>query len=302
MRKYKSILVLGGAGFVGSAFLHKIKDREDIRISVLQRKNRILANEKIKVYKGDIRTFDWNTLAEPPDVVFHFARINSNRFKGLGRKWAALQGKKANRRLINFFKSGNIKPKIIYLSGSLMYGNDSNPIDESHKLNPVSFAREYIIAEKPFIEESVKQNLQVNIVRVPWVIGKDSWLRSFYLEYIAQNKKVPVYGSGENNMSLIALEDVVNTLALFIDKDFPAASINITSGISVTQKEFSQALADKYKVPIRHIPLDLFEKAVREAFESSIRFSSKYDFFEEVVRFRDLEKLLSLNLFLLEDV
>ncbi|MCQ4142451.1 NAD(P)-dependent oxidoreductase [Chryseobacterium sp. EO14] len=301
MNKQTSILILGASGFIGSAFLTKLKEKGYQNISVLQRKSKVFQHDDITIYNGDIRSFEWNNLQEIPDFIFHFARINSIKFRSVGRLWAALQGKKANEKLLNFFKSQTKQPKIVYMSGSLMYGNDTELVDEDHIINPISFARQYIIAEKPFIKDTFKANSSVHLVRVPWVLGEGSWFFSFYLKYIQQNKKVPIYGNGKNIMSIISLEDVTEFLTFFIEERLPL-SINLTSDIFVSQRYFAEAIAQKYNMPISYIPLQNYEKAVREAFESSIYLSSKYSHLKNYIKYSNLDALLSKYLLSLEDI
>lgn len=293
--KSKNILILGASGFIGSVLLKKIINYGDFEVSVLQRKNNIIS-KNVKIYTGDIRNFDWNDLEVVPDVIFHLARINSSRFKNFGRFLSAYQGKIANKRILKHFKKYDKRPKIVYLSGSLMYGNSNNAINENNVLNPISFAREYIIAEKPFIKESLKGNFKINIARVPWVVGNESWFKAFYIDYIKKNNKVPVYGKGDNLMTLIDVEDVANALIEFIDVDLPT-NVNITSPICLKQKEMCNYLSDRNRMPIQEIDISKYEKAIQEAFESSIQLKSKYTYFEECIKSKSLEQIFAPYLF-----
>ena len=153
------ILILGVTGFIGSAFFKELKltsKKAHFHLLIRTKESNLINTPNCTVYYGDLETFDWSKLKSTPDFVYHFARLNSTKWRKIGRMLATINGKKANKRLLAYLNKFAPSSKLYYLSGSLMYGNSTAPIVEGNKLNPISFAKQYHIAEKPFIKN---QNL-----------------------------------------------------------------------------------------------------------------------------------------------
>jgi nucleoside-diphosphate-sugar epimerase len=281
----KHVLILGCSGFVGKRLLQLLLTmRNDYRITLLIHKNRIEdLPADVRVIRGSFTTFDFSSLENDfPDIIFHLARINSTRFGKWGRMFSALKGNIANRRLMNYLEFLNKEVSLIYLSGSLMYGNTRGKYaGEDTILKPVSFAREYIMAEQPFFNFFHHPKLHVAMVRVPWVLGNGSWFKSFYLDAIKKEKTIYSYSADNFRMMLIDADDCASSLIkiaslkhkgplnLFMGqeilyKDFIAA-ISEASGIEQIKKYSSEELKNK------------FEPAIVEAFTEEILLDTKYN-------------------------
>lgn len=273
----KHVLVLGGTGFIGSAFFEALLKEEGCHIHLLVRNaaKQPQSFDRVTIYLGDLTTFNWNKLTDFPDIVFHFARVNSSVGRSIGRKLAALKGKRANKRLLRFLKSTCRDVSLVYLSGSLMYGNHSDHVTEEASLNPISFARDYLLAEKPFLKQQIVQGrVRVSFVRVPWVLGKGSWFSAFYEQYIREEAKVPLYGNGENVMSFITLRDLATCLIEIMKSPYKKV-LNVAYPQSCTQQEFVQLVSEVVAQPIQQLELrNQYERAVVEAFESNIQLAT----------------------------
>jgi len=210
------ILILGGTGFIGSAFYKEMQESNEgafhFHLLIRNKNSNLKSNKNTTVYYADIKNFNWKNLTHFPNFIYHFARISSSKGKGFGRKLVAFYGKKANKKLLKYLNSKNKETQIFYLSGSLMYGDSKDPIYENNLLNPISFAKEYYTAETPFLNTKYS-NIKITRVRVPWVLGNGSWFNGFFKNYILENNKVPVYGDGENIMSFITRSDLAICLS-----------------------------------------------------------------------------------------
>lgn len=296
MNQVKHILVLGGSGFIGRHVLNALSHHvPHIRVTTLLR-HPVDVPQGIQVQIGDLQSFEWSALdAHPPDHIIHLARINSSRFGSIGRRLAASSGNKANNRLLRYIKKKNWNSKITYVSGSLMYGNQSGFADEASPLNPVSFAKEYIAAERPFLDYPFAQ-----IVRLPWVFGNGSWFKSFYLQPIRNGNAIPVYGDGQNRMSFIHVKDAGKMIAeIALNEDF--GTFNLTMENPLSQAEFCALLEEISGKKVEIIPnLSLrkkFEKAIYEAFTTSIPLKSQYQKrFNEHAEFTSAEDMLRKEL------
>lgn len=301
----KHMLILGGTGFIGQYFCQQLARLvpKEVHLHFLIRhpkQQQLLDFPNATFYHGDLKTFNWNTLSHLPNYIFHFARLNASRGKKWGRKWAAWQGKKANNRLLYFLHSKKAKTQLFYLSGSLMYGNHAHSITEQTALNPVSFAKEYITAELPFLQAQKEvNNLKITLVRVPWVLGNGSWFAAFFKAYIEQHQQVPLYGTGDNTMSFITAQDLATCLLKLPSLPYKEV-LNLAYPTAMLQKDFVQLIAQKLQLPIQAIPLKTsFEPAIIEAFESNIQLNSNYTYFDAILKQENLQDILEEALDLL---
>jgi nucleoside-diphosphate-sugar epimerase len=273
----RTVLVLGSNGFIGREFVKELlsNKREDDQFYFI---NRTLPGQQIEgvhYFTGDFTHFDWASLPCSPDIIVHFARNSSKRGRKWGRLLASFKGYFGNKRLLNYLSKQHKQCRVFYLSGSLMYGNNTEIVTEKTPLQPISFAKEYIYAEQPFLTNTTK-NIVVTFVRVPWVLGNGSWFEAFYLKKIKTEQTVPIYGDGSNTMAFILNEDIAKCLVHLLDKPFQPV-VNLAYNYYSTQSEFSQLIATKVQLSLKTIPLESFERAIKEAFTSSIKLGSELD-------------------------
>lgn len=271
----RTILVLGSNGFIGREFVTELLDNKH-EADQYYFLNRTLPAQKIDgvdYFTGDFTHFDWSSLPCSPDIVVHFARNSSKRGRKWGRLLASIKGYFGNKRLLKFLAKQHKQSRVFYLSGSLMYGNHISIVTEKTPLKPISFAKEYIHAEQPFLKNTNK-NIVVSFVRVPWVLGAGSWFEAFYLKKIKTDQTVPIYGEGENQMSFILNQDIAKCLVHLLEQPYHPV-INLAYNYYITQAEFAQLIAHKQSLPVTSIPLHPFERAIKEAFTSSIKLGTE---------------------------
>ena len=91
---------------------------------------------------------------------------------------------------------------------------------------------------------------------------------------------MPIYGGGENWMSLIHREDSAALMRRSAHIGEPGAVYNLAARPPLKQREFVELLAAELKLPVREKAMAT--SAVREAFTASIKLRSRHeDFFRE---------------------
>ena len=270
------ILIIGSSGFIGSRLIKKIKAIDENRLMVLLHKNFNFADfEDFDVITSSLTNVNLEHFKRfKPDVIFHLGRL---RGVGIfGRLRAAKKGKNANRRMIKYLSKNSMNPRIFYFSGTLVYGNKSSQTaDEKSKISPISFSREYHLAEKPWYKESLKSNANISMLRLPWVVGKGSWFYRYYIHIALKHGFVPLYSNGENWMSLIDVHDCCS-LALHLSKQSKLFKIiNLYNpSLIVRQYEFVEIISEVLDIPVKRVSLR--KKMFRDnAFNEAMRFSLK---------------------------
>jgi nucleoside-diphosphate-sugar epimerase len=280
--KKKNIWVLGGTGFIGTALVKNLSSNPENLLHLLVHKNipyKFL--EPFNIFTGSLEKFDLNWMVKyPPEIIFHLARIGGSNY--FTRSFASLRGAKANRRLINFLDNLKSPPVVVYVSGSLMYGHQSEGkfADENSDLSPVSYARHYIRGEQPWLDAQKKKELDIRFARPGWIVGPSSWFKAFYWNYYLKTGKIPMYGNGNQLMSLIDIDDCAGQIVNLADNGRKNQNLNIFSSSPVTQQFFAETTARFLNTGIDIISARKTEKVygrtVAEAFISSIPLKSVF--------------------------
>lgn len=275
----QSVIIIGGSGFLGSAITQVLHERGYV-IYAVQNKTPIIKTKGVVIVKGGIKGLTAQKIQEiNPKVIYHVARSTFARFRKWGRKLAARKASKLNVHLLKQIKKSGITAPLVFASGSLAYGNSDLAHNEQSPINPISYARQYIVGEMPLIEAVKKNDVRVRILRFPWILGDGSWFSWFYLKNIRELKKVPVFGCGNNIMLIINVHDAANLMVEYGERNIGNGIYNVYSQFTPTQREFVELIAKKFDCDVVDY-MDIYhkglEKAVTEAFMSNILLTSDF--------------------------
>lgn len=240
----KTVLIFGATGFVGTYLVQHLL-AQGAKITLVAHKNIPYQwMQKCRIIATDLSHLNFNEyFKQAPDFIFHTARVSALKNTQKARQAAGTKGAKMNAHLVGQIKRNGWNCPLAFVSGTLMYGHQSH-VNEDSALSPISFAKEYGHAEKPILALQA-QNYPVVIFRLPWIMGNGSWFKWFYYAQTKHSGKVPIYGNGAQNMTLIHLTDAVKTMAnVLLHPQFPKV-LNVTNNIQITQREFADVLAQK---------------------------------------------------------
>jgi nucleoside-diphosphate-sugar epimerase len=280
--RQKKIWIFGGTGFIGNALVSQLALNRNNRLFLLL--HRTLNFEKYEAFNsfvGSLTGFDFTLFKRyPPDIVFHLARFAGE--NALTRSFASETAYRANLRLASYL--GNLKnpPVVVYVSGSLMYGQraNGNQAAENDPLNPLAFARYYMRGEQPWIEAQKSGILDVRFARPGWIIGPSSWFKVFFWNYYLKTGQIPFYGDGSQLMSLVGLQDCARLIDLLVREGKERQNLNVFTLPPASQIEFSRFLAGRLNTTVTGVPLlnvvRKYGKTVASALTSSIPLSTEY--------------------------
>ena len=274
--------VLGATGFVGRNLIQELLDhyRDNPLVQIVavghhridpmvMERTHFLMMPLNKIEKRWIERF-------PPSYLYHCARMaGSNDFQ---RRVASARGEQANIRLKKMLENLTSPPVVIYCSGTLMYGNNKAPVDESAPIRPISYASKYERAERPWYKKSEKMDIRMAFPA--WIFGGDSWFMNFYLKPAKALKKVPIYGDGNQQMSLIHVQDVAGQLIHIAEQGIKSNHYNVFGTELITQANFAQSVANEIDIETEILSSDEIEtkygKTVQEALTSSMPIKTQY--------------------------
>jgi UDP-glucose 4-epimerase len=246
--KVGSILVTGGAGFIGSHLAEKLINEgyNVIIIDNLSRgnlNNLLNVRESVKFIKGDIRDYNlMNDLIKNSEVIFHLASLSRVipciKDPELCFK-VNVEGTEIIARL-----SSKYGKKLIFSSSREVYGTAKYiPVDEDHPLNPENpYGISKVYAEKIIETYAKNYKLSYVILRLSNVYGERDFDRviPIFIENALNNKSLIVYGV-DKLLDFIYIDDVVNALvkSMYVNENY---ILNIGSGVGTRILELAELI------------------------------------------------------------
>lgn len=243
-----SILVTGGAGFIGSHLAEKLINEgyNVIIIDNLSRgnlNNLLNVRESVKFIKGDIRDYNlMNDLIKNSEVIFHLASLSRVipciKDPELCFK-VNVEGTEIIARL-----SSKYGKKLIFSSSREVYGTAKYiPVDEDHPLNPENpYGISKVYAEKIIETYAKNYKLSYVILRLSNVYGERDFDRviPIFIENALNNKSLIVYGV-DKLLDFIYIDDVVNALvkSMYVNENY---ILNIGSGVGTRILELAELI------------------------------------------------------------
>ena len=248
----KTVLITGGAGFVGSHVVDKFCD-EGFDVIVVD--NMVTGkienlNPKAKFYHCDITT---NALEEVfketnPDYVIHLAaQISVVNSMNNPEKDASINIM-GSINLLKYAKKYGVK-KFIAASSAAIYGNLPAPIEENVIPQPMSpYGLSKLTMEK-YIELS---GLDYLIFRFSNVYGErqsaggEAGVVTIFENAMKNNLPVTIYGNGEQVRDFVFVKDIANITFKLLNSNVKNEIINISTNDGITINELFNSLKRKY--------------------------------------------------------
>ncbi len=258
----KTILITGCAGFIGSAFLKKFKEKfpeTDIAgIDDFSTGRRDAFDPAgIRFYEGSILDgdlLDKIFAKHRPEYVFHFAALPRVSFSVEHPYLTDRVNAGGTVLLLEKSRKFKIK-KFVFSSSSAVYGRAGNfPTEENNELHPLSpYAAQKISGERYCRLFSELYGLDTVSLRYFNVYGPGqygdspystviaAWLESLYFP---GRKKGFIEGDGTQSRDFCFIADVVNAniLAMESDKPLSGAAINIAGGYAISINEVGKKI------------------------------------------------------------
>ena len=273
-----SILVTGGAGFIGSNIVDKLVGRGDkvVIVDNLSTGKKEYINEKAKFYKMNLLDDELEDFFKEEDIthVIHQAAQIDVQKSFENPVFDANNNILGTLNLLNYCAKYDVK-KIVYASSAAVYGEpDYLPIDEEH---PIKAMSPYGIS-KHTSEHYIKMykdayDLNYTILRYSNAYGPrqdpkgEGGVISIFVDRMIDSKKPIIYGDGEQTRDFIYVADLVSANIAALEKgdnELVNVSCNTRDSINelteIINNILNSDLSPVYKDPkagdIKHSELD----------------------------------------------
>jgi UDP-glucose 4-epimerase len=258
-----SVLVTGGAGFIGSHIADMVVDHADVRIlDDLSRGSRDHVPDQATLIEGDIRDEDTVERAmDGIDFLFHEAGLVSVP-ESLERPMDCHEiNGTATVRLLEAGRRND--SRVVIASSAAIYGHPGHvPVPEDASKDPQSpYGIEKLSADHYVQTYAAQYGLDAVALRYFNVYGprqsggQYSGVISAFVDQARNGGPITVEGDGEQTRDFIHVDDVVDANLRAATIDSAETAFNVGTGTSVTINELAETVRDIFDadVPITHV-------------------------------------------------
>lgn len=257
----KTVLVTGGAGFIGSNLSGRLLKDGVKRLIILDnliagKKENIeefRGDKRLELVVGDIRDFGLvKKLVKESDAVFNLAA--SKLVVSLENPRIDLETNIVG--TFNILEASREKAgiRIVHASTGSVLGSSDQPMREDHYPNPTTlYGISKLAAEKYCLFYAKEFNVRVSVIRYFHVFGPRqdyagaSGVVNIFLSRVFHNKPPVIFGTGEQIRCLTYVEDDINATLLIAGRDDAVAQIyNVASETRISVKELAEMVIRKY--------------------------------------------------------
>lgn len=265
----QSILVTGGAGFIGSALVNKLAENPKNQIVAVDNLltgdcKRLDIKDNITFIKADVNNLtDIATIFHRFlfDYVFHYAAVVGLE-RTLNYPVMVLEDLSGIKNILNLCKNTSVK-RIFFSSSSEVYG-EAIEIPQNELTTPLNSRLPYAIvknAGEAFLKSYHQEfGLNYTIFRFFNTYGpmqSKDFVISKFIAAALKNKEITIYGDGAQSRTFCFVDDNIAACVNAFEKDLYVNDVvNIGSSKEVSVLELAEAIVEvaNSNSKIKHLP------------------------------------------------
>ena len=265
MKEAKSILVTGGAGYIGSVLARRlVLSKYNVKIldSLIFGQggiSELVSNNSVNLFVGDIRNKEiFSNILEKIDCVIHLAAIVGDPLCSKIPKAARQINELATKHLIDSCKKSGVQ-RFIFASTCSNYGSSLGTVNENTPLEALSLYSETKVKSESYILDSKAENFEPCILRFATAYGISPRMRFDLLvqEFIRDaliDKKISIFGPNHWR-PLVHVDDIASACISAIEN-----SSNISGEVyNVGDNEQNYTKKNLAQLVQKHIPSSTIE-------------------------------------------
>jgi UDP-glucose 4-epimerase len=225
-----NILILGGAGFLGSNLVRRCLGESKVKITVLDSLEPRLRSStdnlqevwsQIEFIQGDIRHSDlMNEVVQGQDIIFNCAAQTSHPISLQDPLFDAEVNCLGNLVLLEALRQHNREAVVVYASSSTAVGRTRGEIiDETHMERPLDiYSANKGVAEKYYLIYHAVHDIKAIVFRFANLYGPygKGWPEFGFVNYFIhlahRDQPITVYGDGAQRRNVMYVEDATDIL------------------------------------------------------------------------------------------
>lgn len=242
------VLITGVNGFIGTHLAEYFLQKE-YDVCGIDRGS-VSNNKKIRYYQSDILLDGCRDVLEKeqPQCIIHCAGMADVNLSVKHPDGDFEINVILTRKLLYEIKEYDPDAKLIFLSSAAVYGNpETLPIDETHRLNPISpYALHKMISEEMCVYFSKNYGSKIKILRIfsAYGIGLKKQLFWDMATKYANTGKLQLFGTGRESRDFINIEDLVRAIELVaFSDDSDELVYNVANGEEICISHAAQCFA-----------------------------------------------------------
>ena len=251
----KTILIVGGAGFMGCNFSEYFLEKGYKVIIYDIKKSKIVDENLINVLGNSKDTYKIKKIFEEYEVDFVIYTLTSFCIVDSNESYDELVSENLSPiiSILNIMKEYDVNKFIYMSSGGSIYGESNEPIRESSENQPISFYGWIKEAAETYIKymSRVNKDLKYIIFRPSNVYGKYQELNRIIgvaLKNTYIGERMNIFGSIDTKKDYIHIDDFLEIVLSLIENDKWNEIYNIGSGVGTSTKEileYAQKIVNK---------------------------------------------------------
>lgn len=225
----KTIIVTGGAGFIGSNLVERlVKNNNNVIVldnfhtGSMDNLREVMKTGQVKVVRADAGEID--QIKEKPDLIYHIGTYSSTPMYKENHKLVGMVVNDAIGVYNYAVKNGNVP--VVFGSSSSMYSGLKPPHNESMQIGVTDFYTEAKVAgERLGQMYNMHYGLDVTALRPFAVYGKHEESKKNYANMVTQfvwcvkkGEQPVIYGDGSQTRDFTYIDDVVDAFIKAADK------------------------------------------------------------------------------------
>lgn len=247
-----SVLVTGGAGFIGGHLVERLKGEVDVTVfDKVWPANAGFESSPVEYVRGDIRDQKvLERLMENVDVVFHLAALVSvpESIESPERSHSTnVEGT-----LYVLEAARKHDTRVVFASSAAIYGEPKYlPIDEMHPTEPTSpYGFHKLDADQYVRWYHQNYGLETVVLRYFNVYGPGqtggayAGVISTFIEQALAGEPITVHGDGEQTRDFVFVDDVVDTNMSAAVTENIGEAYNVATGESISIRELAELILE----------------------------------------------------------
>ena len=255
MDSKKYVLVTGGTGFIGAHQCNEfVKNGYHVVAfsrsgnSINKEFNENVNNKLIEIVKGDVKTFNFESLQYDFEYIIHIA----GKVSAYGKLKDFMKiNYDGTQKLLNYAKNHNVQC-FTYFSSTAVYGYDgykniSEDYEKKPFKNPYSISK---LATENLVKEFCSENaLDYVIIRPGNVYGEYDYTSSHEIFTRIKNKKMLICAKGKYESCFVYVKNLVNaSFVATTTKSSHNTDYNVTDGNRETLNQMFSLIANTFNV------------------------------------------------------